>query len=89
MKEGGSIVYILISEKKKNWSYVGSTSNIKQRIKDHNFGKTKSTKCFRPLKIIYTEFFKTQEEVYIRELYLKSGFGREEKNNIIKYSGIV
>ena len=78
------IVYILISVIRQNWSYVGSTSNIKQRFKEHQFGKVKSTKAFRPLMLVYTEQYTSREEAYKRELYLKSGMGREEKNNIIK-----
>ena len=82
-------VYILGSERKSAWSYVGSTSNIDQRLKDHESGKTKSTKAYRPLKIIHTETYASFEEARKRELYLKTGFGREEKKNIVRYSGIV
>ena len=89
MNQGEHIVYILISSNKGCWSYVGSTSNIVQRLKDHQSGKTKSTKGYRPLKIIHTEKYSSREEAYKRELYLKSGFGREEKTNIIKHSRIV
>ena len=89
MNQGEYIVYILISEKKEHWSYVGSTSNIEQRFKDHQSGKTKSTKGYRPLKVIHTEKHSSREEAYKRELYLKSGIGREERYQIIKHSGIV
>ncbi|NMB48792.1 GIY-YIG nuclease family protein [Candidatus Kuenenbacteria bacterium] len=82
-------VYILVSERRKNWSYVGSTSNIIQRLKDHMGGKTKSTKAYRPLRLIYQEEFDTKQQARDRELFLKSGFGREEKQTILKYSGIV
>ncbi len=79
-------VYILVSEIKSNWSYVGSTGNLEQRFKDHSSGKTKSTKAYRPLKIVHTEEFVTREQAYKRELHLKSGFGREERYNLIKLS---
>ena len=65
------------------------TSNVEQRIRDHNQGKTKSTKGNRPLKIIHREVYSSYEEARARELYLKSGFGREEKAYIIKHSEIV
>ncbi|HMB26196.1 MAG TPA: GIY-YIG nuclease family protein [Patescibacteria group bacterium] len=85
------IVYILISLEKNNWSYVGCTGNLKQRIRDHNQGKTRSTKAYRPLKVIYTESFCTNDRARKRELYLKSGIGREYRYKIIKkyYSRIV
>ena len=82
-------VYILKSKIKLGWFYVGSTSYIVQRLKDHNAGKTKSTKPFRPFEIIYTEKYRTKADAYERELFLKSGLGREEKREILKNSGIV
>lgn len=82
-------VYILVSEKNKNWSYVGSTENVERRFGEHSNGKVKSTKGLRPLKIIHMEKYSSREEAYKRELYLKSGIGREEKALIIKQSGIV
>lgn len=82
-------VYILISEIRIGWSYVGSTSNLEQRMRDHNSGKTLSTKALRPLKIVYFERYPSKEAAYKRELFLKSGIGREEKRRILKHSGIV
>ena len=85
----GYTVYILVSEIKKRWSYVGYTSNIDQRFRDHQFGKTKSTKGYRPLRLIHTESYVSLEDARKRELFLKSGFGREERYDIIKHSEIV
>jgi len=78
------VVYILISEKRKNWSYVGSCLNIKRRFNDHKYGKVRSTKGMRPLKLIYIEKYSFRKQAYDRELFLKSGIGREEKEKIIK-----
>ncbi len=77
-------VYILKSKRSDNWSYVGSTSNLGQRLKDHNSGKTRSTKAYKPLFLLYQEQHKTREEAYKQELYLKSSNGRREKTKIIK-----
>ena len=82
-------IYILISENRKNWSYVGQTDDIERRFKEHNLGKVKSTKGMRPLKIAYIEKYRSRDESLKRESYLKSGFGRKEKQTILKYSGIV
>ena len=84
-------VYILLNlipEKIGKWSYVGSTFEIKKRFKEHATDKTKSTKTHRPLKIIHIEEFANKQPAHKRELFLKSGFGREEKESIIR-SGIV
>jgi len=79
-----NFVYILVSENKNNWSYVGSTGNLKQRFKDHQSGKVKSTKGHRPLKLVYNEEYSNKNESRQRELFLKTGSGREEKNEILK-----
>lgn len=84
-------VYILISGARKKWSYVGSTSNLEQRYKDHVNGKVKSTKGNRPLFLVYKEEHDSRQTAYKRELYFKTGCGREEKQKILKkyYSEIV
>ena len=77
-------VYVLKSENHYRF-YVGMTSNIENRIREHNSGKTKSTKGYRPWKLFFFEEFDTRQEARDREKYLKSGIGKEfikEKWNI-------
>lgn len=69
-------VYVLKSELNGK-HYTGHTSTLKQRLKQHNAGKTKSIKPYIPYKIIYTEKFKSRIEAVQREKYLKSGIGRD------------
>jgi putative endonuclease len=57
--------------------YTGITNNLERRLKEHNSGKTKSTKGYRPWILVYAEEFETEEAAHKRELYLKSGIGRE------------
>lgn len=47
-------VYILISEVDYQL-YIGYTTNIENRILDHNKGNTKSASLRRPLKLIFCE----------------------------------
>ena len=69
-------VYVLKSE--NNWRfYVGMTDNVERRIKEHNSGKTKSTKGYRPWIFFFKEEFQTRKEARVREKYLKSGTGKE------------
>lgn len=82
-------LYILKSDKRKNWSYVGITSDIDRRFAEHTRGTVKSTKGYRPLSVVYSEEYPTEEAARKRELYLKSGIGREEKQQILEHSGIV
>jgi putative endonuclease len=64
--------------------YKGMTQNIENRITLHNKGKTKSTKPFRPWKLLYYETFSTREQAREREKYFKTGSGREFINKIIE-----
>ena len=75
-------VYVLKSLKDKK-NYTGSTDKIPKRLKEHNAGKTESTKRRRPFELIYQESYKTREEAEIREEKLKSGKGREELRDIL------
>ena len=77
-------VYILESEIDGRL-YKGQTRDIDKRIKEHNSGKTKSTKCYKPWKLVYFETFETRDEAVLREKYFKTGSGREFlKGKLIK-----
>ncbi|WP_340075493.1 GIY-YIG nuclease family protein [Leptobacterium sp. I13] len=53
------------------------------RLKQHNAGKTTSTKAFIPWEIVHTEVYDTAELARNREKYLKSAAGRRwRKDNI-------
>ena len=69
-------VYVIRSEKDGRF-YVGLTSDVEQRVIQHNKGMTFSTKGFRPWKLFFFEEFETREEARKREVYLKSGVGKE------------
>lgn len=69
-------VYVLFSDK-YNRTYTGLTNNLERRFKEHNSGQSKSTKAFRPWRIVYKEVCQTRQEAREREKYLKSGIGRD------------
>ena len=52
-------IYVLRSEKDGN-NYVGFTSDLRKRLKEHEKGYVKSTKNRRPLKLIYFEGYLNQ-----------------------------
>ena len=54
-----------------------------QRLLDHNNGKTKSTKPYRPWRLIYKEEQLSRIQARKREKFLKSGIGRELLDNIL------
>lgn len=68
-------VYVLQSLKFKSF-YIGYTTDLRKRFKEHNDGKSLATKPFRPYKLIYYEAFLNKLDAKNREEYLKSGYGR-------------
>ena len=75
-------VYILQSQK-DNSLYIGYTSDLRKRFKQHNDGESQATKPFRPYKLIFYEAFLNRIDAKRREIYLKSGFGRRSINKMI------
>ena len=67
-------VYILKS-KKDNSKYIGATSDLKNRLKEHNNFETKSNKSKAPYEIIWYCAFKNKQSAYSFERYLKSSSG--------------
>jgi putative endonuclease len=79
-------VYILRSEKTAH-HYVGFTSDITQRLGQHNRGITKSTKNRGPWEMVHHEEFSTRSEAMHRERFFKTGQGREELKRILAAAG--
>ena len=57
--------------------YIGYTDNIGKRLAEHNRGKVKSTKSYLPYRLVYKEEYSNKTEARKRELFLKTGKGRE------------
>ena len=76
-------VYILQSLK-NNSLYIGYTSDLKKRFKEHNSGNSKSTKPYIPYKLIFYEAFLNRTDAKNREVYLKSGYGRKTIKGMLK-----
>ena len=56
--------------------YIGQTDNPEKRLERHNLGLVKSTKAYRPWKLIHYESFPSRSEAVKREKELKSHQGR-------------
>lgn len=67
-------VYILKSEKDGSL-YKGSTSDIKKRLAEHNFGNSKYSSSKKPFKLIWYCAFPTKKQALEFEIYIKSGSG--------------
>ncbi len=76
-------VYVLRSLKDDRF-YVGMSQNVEKRLNEHNYGKTKSTKGYRPWEIVLIEEYLDRVTARKREKYLKSGYGKQWLKNKYK-----
>ena len=76
-------VYIIQCD--DNSLYAGVTSDIGRRLKEHKsaYGSW-HTKLHKPIRVLYTEEYKTRLEALRREKQIK-GWRREKKLNLIKF----
>jgi putative endonuclease len=78
-------VYVLRSLK-DGLMYTGYTSNLKNRLKEHQSGNVASTKNRLPIELIYFEGCRNQQDATRREKYLKSGNGKIYLRNRLRNS---
>ncbi|NJN40892.1 MAG: GIY-YIG nuclease family protein [Flammeovirgaceae bacterium] len=64
-------VYILKSKNTGRF-YIGFSESPTRRLAEHNSGKVKSTKSFRPWIKVYSEKFETKIQAVRRERELKA-----------------
>ena len=56
--------------------YKGSCQDLRQRFNEHQLGKVKSTRNYRPLKLIGYEAYHLKTDATRRERFLKTTEGR-------------
>ncbi len=56
--------------------YVGSTNDIKRRLKEHLQGSVLSTKAYQPVKLLAIITVTTEKKARILEKYCKTGSGK-------------
>ena len=78
-------VYVLLSLKDKKF-YIGFTLDVKRRLKEHNEGKTTSTKPRRPFVLIYFEGHYSKVDAMKRERYFKTTKGKATLKQMLKQS---
>lgn len=66
-----------IRSKSRSYIYVGLTSSLERRLNQHNAGKSKTTRAYRPFELLYVEEVSSRPVAREREKYLKSGTGKE------------
>jgi putative endonuclease len=75
--------YLLLSKKDGHF-YTGCTVDLRKRFKEHNTGKSLSTKGRGPFKLIYYEACPNKNDAFAKEKYLKSGMGKRYLRNRLK-----
>lgn len=68
-------VYLLESVRPVGERYVGLTSDLKQRLAEHNAGKSSHTSKFTPWRLVTYIAFSDDRKAAAFERYLKSGSG--------------
>lgn len=63
-------VYLLKSKRDENL-YIGCTSDLRKRFKEHNLGLVTSTKSRIPFGIVYYEAYLSRQDAFEREYNLK------------------
>ena len=56
---------------------------METRYKEHQAGKSKTTKPYRPFIVIYKEAFETGPEARTQEKILKTGAGKEFLKHLV------
>jgi putative endonuclease len=76
-------VYILQSLIRE-WIYVGSSGDLKQRFKSHNNKENLSTKAYAPFKLIFYEAYLSKKDALRREEYFKTTKGKTTLRTMLK-----
>lgn len=69
-------VYLIESVHSRPQHYVGITKDLKQRVADHNEGKSSHTSKFKPWNLVMYLGFADEQTALAFEKYLKSGSGK-------------
>jgi putative endonuclease len=79
--------YILYSQQ-YNKHYYGSCSNLEVRLKNHNAGKVRSTKAYRPYEVKYFEQYETKksDDARVKPLIL-TRINNHMKNQTVIFLG--
>ena len=67
-----------IASIEKDWIYVGMTKNIIRRFNEHQRGKEKTTKPFKPFILIFSEECNDRPSARVREKYWKGASGKRK-----------
>jgi len=70
------VVYCL-SSLIRDYLYAGQSKNFPKRFNQHQQGKNKTTRAYRPFEVLHREEYESRKDARKREKYLKTGIGKE------------
>ncbi|MBI3987838.1 MAG: GIY-YIG nuclease family protein [Lentisphaerae bacterium] len=65
--------------------YIGSTPDMRRRMREHEAGQVSATSTRRPLKLVYYEACRSLGAAREREKQLKTGYGRGYLNKRLAF----
>ncbi len=73
-------VYLIKSISDSERRYVGMTDDLKQRLEEHNMGRSCYTSKYKPWQLVNYIAFSSKDAAVEFEKYLKSGSGQAFSN---------
>jgi len=67
--------YVYVLKLNNGYLYIGFTTALKNRLRQHHNGESKYTKNFRPLSLVYYEAYASETDARAREISLKKHKG--------------
>ncbi|MBI3318886.1 MAG: GIY-YIG nuclease family protein [Candidatus Omnitrophica bacterium] len=64
-------VYVLQALRDRRMLYFGVTSDLRQRLKAHRDGLSRTTRRYLPMRLVYYEAFQDDQDAEEREVALK------------------
>ena len=61
--------------------YIGTTSDLRKRLDEHNRGKEPGSKHMAPFELAYYEACQSKNDAFKREKYLKTTYGKRYLKN--------
>lgn len=71
-------VLYLLKSRGNEYFYIGFSSDLRKRFSEHNSGKVRSTKFYKPFDIVYYEAYINETAARKRELELKNNSQQKE-----------
>jgi putative endonuclease len=75
--------YLYILNCDNDYFYVGITTDLNNRLQQHQNGQSKFTKRFEKITLVYTEKLEERKDAVAREKEIK-GWSRKKKQDLIK-----